>query len=200
MRDFILRARKGPSTPDFSLGALPQTSHLEFVAHCIANAMFYSLRIRSSVRVHIVLDGPSDPPKIVRIESDLLGSLDGFDEQALTGVLREALMVGQGLSLYQERESRPGVFVAKRSFESLIRQQVAVGPMFVLQKRAQDIREIKLSNGSTFVFSDHLSMPRKTDKFLLRLGAESVSVGPKMLFASQCITLIHNELDRLYLP
>ena len=41
---------------------------------------------------------------------------------------------------------------------------------------------------------------KKTDKFLLRLGAEPISVGPKMLFASQCITLVHNELDRLDLP
>jgi len=200
MREFILRARKGPSTPDFSLDALPKVCHLEIVAHCIANAVFYSLNLRSSVKIHIVLDGPSDPPKIVRIESDRLGSLDGFDEQALTGVLREALDVGQGLLLQQERESRPGVFVAKRSFESLVRQQATAGPMFVLQKRARDVREIEFSDTSTFVFSDHLSMPKKTDRFMLRLGAEPISVGPKMLFASQCITLVHNELDRLDLP
>ena len=200
MRDFILRARRGPSTPDFSLNALPQISHLEIVAHCIANAVFFSLNLRSSVRIHIVLDGPSDPPKIVRIESDCLGSLDGFDEQALTGILREALHTGQGLLLNQERKSRPGVFVAKRSFESLVRQQAAIGEIFVLHKRAKDIREIAFSNTTTFVFSDHLSMPKKADKFLLRLGAESISVGPKMLFASQCITLVHNELDRLGLP
>jgi len=112
-------------------------------------------------------------------------------------VLREALKAGEGLLLHQERESRRGVFVAKRSFESLVRQQAATGPMFVLQKRARDIRELEFSNTSTFVFSDHLSMPKKTDKFLLRLGAEPISVGPKMLFASQCITLVHNELDRL---
>ena len=200
MRDFILRARKGPSTSEFSLDALPKMCHLEIVAHCVANAVFYSLNLRSSVRIHIVLDGPSDPPKIVRIESDRLGSLDGFDEKALTGVLREALKAGEGLLLHQERESRRGVFVAKRSFESLVRQQAAIGPMFVLQKRARDIRELEFSNTSTFVFSDHLSMPKKTDKFLLRLGAVSISVGPKMLFASQCITLVHNELDRLDLP
>jgi tRNA (pseudouridine54-N1)-methyltransferase len=29
-----------------------------------------------------------------------------------------------------------------------------------------------------------------------RLGATPLSVGPKLLFAAQCIVLIHNELDR----
>ncbi|HCD5132662.1 TPA: tRNA (pseudouridine(54)-N(1))-methyltransferase TrmY, partial [Vibrio parahaemolyticus] len=28
-----------------------------------------------------------------------------------------------------------------------------------------------------------------------RLGTEKISLGPKMLFASQCVVLIHNELD-----
>ena len=55
---------------------------MEIVAHCITNALFYSLNIRTGVRVHIVFDGPAAPPKTVRIESDSLGSLGGFDERA----------------------------------------------------------------------------------------------------------------------
>ena len=91
MRDFILRARKGPSTPDFSLADLGSVGHLEIVAHCIANALFYSLNIRPGVRVHIVFDGPAAPPKTVRIESDGLGSLGGFDERSLAAVIQQAL-------------------------------------------------------------------------------------------------------------
>ena len=196
MRDFILRARKGPSTPDFSSDDLPGAGHLEIVCHCIANALFYSLQLRAGVRVHIALDGPAAPPKIVRIESDELGSLDGFDERALAAVLIRALTDGRGLDLDEEVQSKPGVFVAKRSFESLVRQQSESGDVYLLQKRGTDVREVTFAERSTFVFSDHLSMPKKADKFLLRLGARLLSVGPKMLFASQCITLVHNELDR----
>lgn len=200
MREFILRARKGPSTPDFSLDDLPGAGHLEIVTHCIANALFYSLHIRDDVRVHLVFDGPAAPPKTVRIESEGLGSLDGFDERALAGVLHEALAAGRHLQLEQELEARPGVFVAKRSFEALVREKSETGELFHLQRRAQDIRETTFATAATFVFSDHLSMPKKADKFLQRLGAQALSVGPKMLFASQCIALVHNELDRQGLP
>ena len=152
------------------------------------------------MRVHIALDGPAAPPKIVRIESDGLGSLDGFDERALASVLSRALADGRGLDLDEEVQSKPGVFVAKRSFESLVRQQSEFGDVYLLQKRGTDVREVAFAERSTFVFSDHLSMPKKADKFLLRLGARALSVGPKMLFASQCITLVHNELDRQNRP
>jgi len=200
MRDFILRARKGPSTPDFSSDDLPSAGHLEIVCHCIANALFYSLQLRDDVRVHIALDGPAAPPKVVRIESEGLGSLDGFDERALAAVLSRALADGRGLDLDEEVQSRPGVFIAKRSFESLVRQQSESGDVYLLQKRGTDVREVAFAERSTFVFSDHLSMPKKADRFLLRLGARALSVGPKMLFASQCITLVHNELDRQNRP
>ncbi|MYK52327.1 MAG: tRNA (pseudouridine(54)-N(1))-methyltransferase TrmY, partial [Gemmatimonadetes bacterium] len=40
MRNFILRARKGPTTPDFSLDDLSRVGRLEIVAHCLANALF----------------------------------------------------------------------------------------------------------------------------------------------------------------
>ncbi len=196
MRDFILRARKGPSSPDFSLDELGRAGHMEIVAHCITNALFYSLNIRTGVRVHIVFDGPAAPPKTVRIESDSLGSLGGFDERALGGVIKQALQAGLHLSLEEEVQALDGVYVAKRSFESLVRDFSARGAFYTMQKRGSDIRDLEFAEDAAFVFSDHLSMPKKADRFLIRLGVQSLSVGPKMLFASQCITLVHNELDR----
>ncbi|MEK6193153.1 MAG: tRNA (pseudouridine(54)-N(1))-methyltransferase TrmY, partial [Deltaproteobacteria bacterium] len=42
---------------------------------------------------------------------------------------------------------------------------------------------------------DHIPMPKKSFNSLKRLGAQKISLGPKMLFASQCIVLINNQLD-----
>lgn len=196
MRDFILRARKGPSSPDFPLDDLRRAGHMEIVAHCIANALFYSLNMRTGVRVHIVFDGPAAPPKTVRIESDGLGSLGGFDERALAMVIQAALKAGLHLALEEEVQAQEGVYIAKRSFESLVRGFSERGAFYTLQKRGADIRSLEFPEDAAFVFSDHLSMPKKADRFLIRLGAQPLSVGPKMLFASQCITLVHNELDR----
>src|SRR5690606_41359285 len=46
-----------------------------------------------------------------------------------------------------------------------------------------------------FLLTDHIPMPKNSISGLKRLGAEAISLGPRMLFASQCVVLIHNELD-----
>jgi tRNA (pseudouridine54-N1)-methyltransferase len=196
MREFILRARKGPSTPDFALEAANRVGYLEIVAHCIVNALFYAKQIRPGIAVHVVLDGPAAPPKTVRLESDTLCSIGGYDEHSILRLIQRALQEGRGLALNQETQADDGLFVAKRSFEQLVRDKCAAGPLFYLQRKGTDIRGAAFSLPASFVFTDHLSMPRKTDRFLERLGARPLSVGPRMLFASQCIVLVHNELDR----
>ena len=197
MREFVLRARKGPSSPGFSLDNLPGAGHLEIVAHCISNALFYAGHIRRGVAVHVVLDGPSAPPKTVRFEADGLGSLAGFDERSICAALARALDSGRRLATGEEVQAAAGIFVAKIGFEPLVRQKSAAGPLYYLQPKGSDIRGYALEVPATFVFSDHLGMPKKTDRYLERLGAVSLNVGPKVLFASQCIVLVHNELDRL---
>lgn len=194
MRNFILRARKGPTTPHFSLDDLTRFGRLEVVAHCLANALFYSKNIRTNTVIHLVFDGPSDPPKTVRFESDHLGYLGGFDERTLAGAVQKALAAGQGLALGEERMADGGLFVSKKGFEHVVKEQES--PLYVLERKGADIRTVSFESDATFVFADHLAMPKKTDKYLRRLGAAPISVGPKMLFASQCIVLVHNELDR----
>ena len=195
-REFILRARKGPTTPDFSLDELSRAGHLEIVAHCVVNALFYSGQIRPATAIHVVLDGPAAPPKTVRFESDTLGSLGGFDERSICGAVQQALQAGRGLALGQEVQASNGVFVAKRSFEHLVREKCEAGSVYCLQRGGTDIRSVSFPAPSCFVFTDHLTMPKKTDRFIERLGGQALSVGPRKLFASQCIVLAHNELDR----
>ena len=196
MREFVLRARKGPSSPTFELDDLSRHGHLEIVAHCVINTLFHAQSIRPCTALHVVLDGPADPPKTVRFTSEGLGSLGGFDERAICTVLRQALAAGQGLPMEKEIETLSGVFVAKRSFEGLVRQKCSIGPVYYLQPKGEDIRTLALTVPATCVFTDHLHMPKKTDRFMSRLGALPLSVGPKALFASQCIVLVQNELDR----
>ncbi len=196
MREFILRARKGPTTPDFPLAAAARPGFLEIVAHTIVNTLFTAGRIRSEVVLQIVLDGPAAPPKTVRFESDNLCSLGGYDETAILGVLQRALHQGRTLALDEEVQVDDGLFVAKRSFEKLVRERCAGGRLHYLRPGGSDIREASIALPASFLFTDHLNMPRKSDKFLERLGARALSVGPTTLFASQCVVLVHNELDR----
>lgn len=200
MREFILRARKGPTAPHFSLNNLSEAGRLEVVTHCIANALFYSKHIRPQTIIHIVLDGPGDPPKTIRFESDHLPYLGGFDERTLALVIQRALEAGRGLALNQEHQVDEGLFVSKKAFETLIKEKTTSGNLYYLQKKGDDIRTLTFPQNPTFVFTDHLTMPKKTDKYLQRLNAHPISVGPQMLFASHCIILAHNELDRQNVP
>jgi len=169
---------------------------LEIVAQCIANALFYSQQIRPDVLIHVVLDGPADPPKTIRFDSQTLGSLDGFDERSICKAIMDALAAGNKLALGDEVQADDGIFVAKKGFERLLQEKAGTSNLFCLDKKGVDIRDIDFPSDTTFVFTDHLTMPKKTGNYLLRLGAQPISVGPKTLFASQCIVLAHNELDR----
>ncbi len=158
------------------------------------NALFYAGQIRPHTAIHIVLDGPSDPPKTVRFESDTLAFLGGFDERTLCRAIQAALSAD--LSPGKEVQVDSGIFVAKKGVEPLLREKSEASTLYYLKRRGNDIRSTSFPSHATFVFTDHLTMPKKTDRFLDRLGAVPISVGPKTLFASQCIVLVHNELDR----
>jgi tRNA (pseudouridine54-N1)-methyltransferase len=196
MRDFILRARKGPTTPDLAQVQPGDDRHLEVIAHCVVNALFTSRQARPDTAIHLALDGPVAPPKVIRFEGEALGSLPGLDEQSIWVVLRQALDAGRHLALGEEVQAIPGIFVAKKSFEQLVRERLAAGPVYALRPGGADLRSISFPASVGFILTDHLAMPRKVDRFLERLGAHPLSVGPTMLFASQCIAVVHNELDR----
>ena len=196
MAEFILRSRKGRSTADCSLDELAAKGHFEILAACIVNALFYSGNIRPLTAMHIVFEGPSAPPKTVRFESDRLCSLDGHTERSIGAVLQRALKAGHRLGLGEELAVDEGLFVAKASFERLVKEKCQKGSCFYLNRRGSDIRSTPLDPAAAFVFSDHMSMPRKSEKHLERLGASALSLGPRTLFASQCIAVVQNELDR----
>ena len=67
--------------------------------------------------------------------------------------------------------------------------------LFIMDKKGTPIRQQGFSSRPCFLLTDHIPMPKKSFNTLKRLGAEKISLGPRMLFASQCVVLIHNELD-----
>ncbi|MEJ2130099.1 MAG: tRNA (pseudouridine(54)-N(1))-methyltransferase TrmY, partial [Gammaproteobacteria bacterium] len=101
-----------------------------------------------------------------------------------------------GMAAEEERVSDRGVVVARRSFDALVKEASEEGVFHFLHRRGVDIRGTRFSRPAIFVLSDHLAMPRKSEQYMKRLGGVALSVGPKLLFAAQCIVLIHNELDR----
>jgi tRNA (pseudouridine54-N1)-methyltransferase len=91
-----------------------------------------------------------------------------------------------------------GVIVETISFEHLVKREASQRAVYVLDKKGEDLRHIDLPLDGTFVLTDHIPMPKKTFKSMLRQGVKKISLGPRMLHASQCITLINNEYDRRF--
>ena len=56
------------------------------------------------------------------------------------------------------------------------------------------MREAKIPKESVFLIGDHEGLPSKELKRLKKI-VNSISVGPKMYFASQVVSIINNELD-----
>jgi tRNA (pseudouridine54-N1)-methyltransferase len=58
------------------------------------------------------------------------------------------------------------------------------------------MREQAFEGDPCFLLTDPIPMPKKIIPSLERLGAKKITPGSTKLFASQCVVLIHHELDR----
>jgi len=74
MREFILLALKAWTTPDFFTDNLVAAGRMDVVATTISNALYYSHHIRDDTIIHVVLNGPKLPPKILSFDGSKLRS------------------------------------------------------------------------------------------------------------------------------
>jgi len=196
MRAFVLRARAAPTQSVKLLAAVGGDAHTEILAHTLMNAIFVAQSHRPDVIVHLVLESTSDYSRTISFESAQVSNIGGFHEQALLAKVTKALDVSVGMDKEQLRPVEPGISVRTTSFERLVRELAEQYPLFVMDKKGVSIRQQEFDTDACFLLTDHIPMPKKFLKSLERLGAQKISLGPKMLFASQCVVLIHNELDR----
>ena len=195
MRVFVLRARSAPTDSQQLLAAVGQQAHTEILAHTLMNAIFVAQAHRDDVLVYLVLESTRDFSRTLGFISSELGELGGFDEKALLGKIASVLDRSIGMTKEELRNVEPGIFVRTIGFEKLVQELADKYPLYVLDKKGIPLREQEFDGDVCFLMTDHIPMPKKSFNGLKRLGAIKVSLGPKMLFASQCVVLIHNELD-----
>lgn len=196
MRVFVLRARSAPTHGRDLLAAVGGQAHTEILAHTLMNALFVAQSHRADVAVHLVLESSPDYSRTISFVSNDLRELGGFHEQALLGKIAKALDASIGMGKEESRPVEPGIGVRTVSYEKLVQELAADHPLFVLDRKGTPMRGKAFAGSPCFLLTDHLPMPKKSFHGLERLGAEKISLGPVMLFASQCVVLIHNELDQ----
>jgi tRNA (pseudouridine54-N1)-methyltransferase len=196
MRTFVLRARTAPTDSQKLLASVGKEAHTEILAHTLMNAIFVAQSHRADVIVHLVLEDSKDYSRTISFHSNDMRDIGGFHEQALLGKVARALDLSRGMGKEESRLVESGITVRTISFEKLVKELAADHQLFVMDKKGAPLRGRVIAGSACFMLTDHLPMPKNSLKGLERLGAEKTSLGPKMLFASQCVLLIHNELDQ----
>lgn len=196
MRSFVLRARAAPTDSQKLLASVGQDAHAEILAHTLMNAIFVAQSHRADVIVYLVLESTPDYSRTIRFEANAMRELAGFHEQALLGKVAKALDASRGMGKDEARPVESGVTVRTLSFERLAQELAEDHQLFVMDRKGASIREQAFEGNPCFVLTDHIPMPKKTYHSLERLGAKKIALGSTMLFASQCVVLIHHELDQ----
>lgn len=200
MRTFVLRARAAPTDSQKLLTSVGKDAHTEILAHTLMNAMFVAQSHRAGVVAYLVLESTQDYSRTLRFEVSAMRDIGGFDERALLGKIAKALDVSRGMGKEEERPVETGVSVRTISFERLVQELAADHQLYVMDRKGSPIREEAFTGNPCFLLTDHIPMPKKTFHSLERLGAKKLALGSRMLFASQCVVLIHHELDTQGLP
>lgn len=197
MRTFVIRARKGTIQADKVFSQVGANGHFEIIAHTLANAFYFSNGMRPDVEVYVVLDSTPDFPRTLKFSSHHGLSFPGFHEAAILQVIASALAKGSQITKGNIQTIDSGIEIYGFGFETLMKKLQQNSPVYLLDKKGEDVRSINFQQQSIFVLSDHLPLPPNSIKGLERQGQlTKISLGRKMLFASQCVVLVHNELDR----
>ena len=196
MRTFVLRARAAPTDSSKLLASVGGEAHAEILAHTLMNAIFVAQSHRPDVVVYLVLESTADFSRSIRFEAGAMHEIGGFNEQALLGKVAKALDASRGMGKEETRPVESGVTVQTISFERLVQQLAQTQPLFVMDRKGKPIRDQAFPANPCFLLTDHIPMPKNTFHTLDRLGATRITLGKTMLFASQCVVLIHHELDQ----
>lgn len=186
-RAFVIIGHKAALTPDFTLNDLPGAAgRLDILARCVTSALCLSHGMRTDTDVHLVLQDQV----VVRFEGGHVKRLNP-DERSTGALVKHAL---KALEEGRER-STPGVTVARRALNDVLRALGESGfAIHVLDEGGQDIRQAGFGDPAAFVLSDHQDFSSTEEDVLA--GYARLSLGPRVLQADHCVSIVHNELDR----
>ncbi len=196
MRTFVLRARAASTDSQKLLASVGKEAHAEILAHTLMNAIFVAQSHRADVVVYLVLESTQDYSRAIRFDANAMRDIGGFDEQTLLGKVAKALDASRGMGKQETRPVESGITVRTSSFERLVQELADEHQLYVMDLKGTSMRDQVFEGNSCFLLTDHIPMPNKTFHTLQRLGAKKITLGSTMLFASQCVVLIHHELDQ----
>jgi len=182
MYEFVLYSRKGHTDGQFK--TLLAGGRLDIVYQCIITSIFTSHGHRHDVKFHGFLNGPPKPPIHLEVDGDKLYDVR-LDERTWEHILKKVLDGG----------SHAGILIKKESIQRFISDKAKSGvDIFVLEERGRNIKKVDFKDSAIFFLGDHIGIPKKDEKFMLRFG-EKLSMGKQRYLAASCIDIINYTLD-----
>ena len=191
MAEFIYYSKSAVTAGNFIKDNLMEAGRMDIAINVLISAFFLSHDIRKDTKLHLLFDGPPNPPVHILIEYDKDLQISKKD---VAGLIKRILYkapkeTGKVVNVL------PGCFVEKKSFEALVNELNEQGKnIYLLDKKGEDIRKIKIKGNEVFLLGDQDGFPNDKRHLLKRI--DKITVSPKMLFASQVLTIVHNEIDR----
>lgn len=195
MREFIYFSNRARTTGNFDIHNLMDAGRMDIAIHVIIHAFFLSHKLREDTKLHLIFNGPPDPPKHIFLfpkGRKTVGSIT-ISKKDIANLIRKMLFkYKSGKNTIVEE----GFEVEKKSLFHLIEALKKENKtIYVLDDKGQDIRKMKFKDNPVFILGDASGFNKKELKKLKSM-CESVSIGDKTYFASQVITIVNNELDR----
>jgi tRNA (pseudouridine54-N1)-methyltransferase len=189
MKHFVYFSAKGATSGKALSGDLMNSGRLDIAIHSFIQAVFLSHDFRKDVTFHFCLYGMPDPPKHIEIT---VKDETPISKKDVVKLIQKILYKGKK---GEKTEVLPGCFVERKSFlkliEELLEQDIEC---FILDKKGESLREIKIPKKCAFILGDHEGLPKQEMKRLKKY-LTPVSIGPHMYFASQTVAVVNNELD-----
>jgi len=200
MREFIYYSNKGRTSGNFK--DLMEAGRMDIVCHIVINSFFLSQKMRDDVKLHLILNGPPDPPKHIEMTANTqegmpetgkeVGSVD-ISKKDIAGLIKIILY-----KYKKGKKSEPykGIFIEKKSFVKVI-DELKDRNIYLLDKKGEDISKIKIKENPVFIIGDHEGIPKKVKRYILKnKDVNPISIGPKVYFASHVVVILNNILDR----
>ena len=192
MRRFIIVGHRASTSPEFPLDDLAGgAGRMDLLLTAANAALLVSHDVRRDSEATLILLGPPDPPRTIRLDGARLQSL-GPDLRANAGLVRKALVHGARV----ERETSPGVFAARRGLAEVL--EGVREPLVLLREDGKDIREAEIPRDVAFVLADAIDLTEEEEVLAGRRNPAVCSVGPISVHTSDAIAIVHNEMDRRY--
>lgn len=185
MREFIYYSGKARTSGNWD--DLMKAGRMDIVCNVIISC-YLSHKIREDVKLHLIFNGPPNPPMHLEFDSNKDIPISKKD---VAGLIKRMLYKCKKEG---KNEVFPGCYIEKKSFAKLVKElEEDKKKICVLDVKGKNIRKLSDSylKNCVFVIGDHEGLPRKEVKKF----KDKISIGPNVYFASQTFVIIHNELD-----